>query len=416
MRFSDSISLSRSSFRVIQELDIAADPRNGQVYVARTTTSSGNTGISLSKRFDRGGGIIEWKQWVISDDPPGTPECPHTDQFFSLIAVDDRGWVHAIWQESCDFDLPGCCDDPPPACGQEPPEYLCGPVHTVYAYSMDAFDADVNPPTFVQQRLDPNPLLPPCGTFFIGDYLGIDVVGNQVYPLYPGGHFLCGVGDFEILTNQIHIGLNEADLDGSGDVGPTDYTTFQNCFGMSGQGVPAPSGCGFANLDGDCDADCTDRAIFRCGWTDPAPRPEACAEGCALQKCCGDFDGNGQINLQDFATFSLCFGTGIFQGACSFEDWLCADFTDNCSINLQDFATFSFNFGKAPSQWDCGGCPAGASASGPPDVTALAEWTVMHVPEAPRRELAKRCESAADSASDLAEAERLRRFADLIRP
>lgn len=65
-------------------------------------------------------------------------------------------------------------------------------------------------------------------------------------------------------------------------------------------------------------------------------------------------------------------------------------------------------------------CSAGAAAaqggSSSVDIPALAEWTVSNVPTEARLSYAERCESAAVSASDPAEADRLRRFAELIRP
>jgi hypothetical protein len=60
----------------------------------------------------------------------------------------------------------------------------------------------------------------------------------------------------------------------------------------------------------------------------------------------GDFDGNGQVNLNDFATFSVCFAnpvTGSPPG-CSFDQAYESDFDRNGTVNLNDFATFAVNF------------------------------------------------------------------------
>ncbi len=62
--------------------------------------------------------------------------------------------------------------------------------------------------------------------------------------------------------------------------------------------------------------------------------------GCAFP--CGDIDGSGgPVDLQDFATFSLCFG-GL---PSSSQGCACSDLNGDALINLEDFATFSLAFG-----------------------------------------------------------------------
>ncbi len=68
----------------------------------------------------------------------------------------------------------------------------------------------------------------------------------------------------------------------------------------------------------------------------------------AVQDCCGDLDGSGQIDLGDFATFSVCFGAPR-PPSCSEAEYECADVDGNGVVDLGDFATFSVRFGSAPS-------------------------------------------------------------------
>ena len=55
---------------------------------------------------------------------------------------------------------------------------------------------------------------------------------------------------------------------------------------------------------------------------------------------CGNFDGNSQVNLNDFATFAGCFNTPPV-GPCA-----CSDLTGDGVINLNDFATFAGLFNQ----------------------------------------------------------------------
>jgi hypothetical protein len=58
----------------------------------------------------------------------------------------------------------------------------------------------------------------------------------------------------------------------------------------------------------------------------------------------GDLDGNGVVNLLDFATFAGCFGMNGPNVGCDPVDFSGADLDGNGTVNLTDFATFSLNF------------------------------------------------------------------------
>ena len=67
--------------------------------------------------------------------------------------------------------------------------------------------------------------------------------------------------------------------------------------------------------------------------------PDECELGCLSS--CGDIDGSGgNVDLVDFASFAVCFNASpSSSAACA-----CSDLNGDGSINLQDFATLSLVF------------------------------------------------------------------------
>ncbi|UCG34259.1 MAG: DUF362 domain-containing protein [Phycisphaerales bacterium] len=61
----------------------------------------------------------------------------------------------------------------------------------------------------------------------------------------------------------------------------------------------------------------------------------------------GDVDGDGDVDLADFATFAMCYygsGVTIPPPGCSADDFNSCDFDDDDDVDLNDFATFAINF------------------------------------------------------------------------
>jgi len=60
----------------------------------------------------------------------------------------------------------------------------------------------------------------------------------------------------------------------------------------------------------------------------------------------GDVDGDGDVDLTDFATFALCFTNGATTPppGCSQSEFDACDLDDDSDVDLNDFATFALNF------------------------------------------------------------------------
>jgi hypothetical protein len=69
--------------------------------------------------------------------------------------------------------------------------------------------------------------------------------------------------------------------------------------------------------------------------------------GGAAPCLCGDINrSGGAVNLDDFATFALCYGAaGPNPPACDAAAFECSDMDGNGAVNLDDFATFANFFG-----------------------------------------------------------------------
>jgi hypothetical protein len=85
--------------------------------------------------------------------------------------------------------------------------------------------------------------------------------------------------------------------------------------------VPALTGGGYKLTGG-----------FWAGAAPPAPEP------------CGDFDGDGDIDLADFAVFGQCFGGSLNPPSASCPAGVDADCDGDGDVDLSDFAIFSQNF------------------------------------------------------------------------
>ncbi len=100
--------------------------------------------------------------------------------------------------------------------------------------------------------------------------------------------------------------------------------TSANCAVISGSTWAGPgTACGDANMDGTHDACKSDEGIP------------------------GDLDGDGDVDLVDFSTLSVCFSGagGARPDSCSPADFALADLDGDGDVDLIDFSTFQTNFG-----------------------------------------------------------------------
>jgi hypothetical protein len=64
---------------------------------------------------------------------------------------------------------------------------------------------------------------------------------------------------------------------------------------------------------------------------------------------CGDLDGSGLVDLDDFATFATCFALSFPTVDCNAAEFACSDLNVSGAVDLDDFATFAVVFATAPT-------------------------------------------------------------------
>ena len=232
-------------FGVAPFVTFDVDPNDGTLYAVYADTTeivddNYNVDLYFCKSTDLGS---TWTTPVIINDdadPPG-------DQFFSWLEVDDQGRIHIVFldsrhtvQDDSNTNADGFLD-------------------AYYTYSADGGE------TWTEFRLTPNSWNSAFSYNgnFIGDYLGLDVAGNRVYPVYLD----TTGGDANIYTNVI-VFRARSDLDDDGDVDPDDFAIFLECVG--GPDVPpATPDCRLADLDDDNDVDFADFDVLQLEFTGP---------------------------------------------------------------------------------------------------------------------------------------------------
>ena len=227
------------TFRVSPFVYFDVDPNNGTLYAVysdRTEVMDDNYNIDLyfCKSSDQG---ETWTTPVVinaDSDPPG-------DQFFSWLEVDRYGRIHIAYLDSRNTVQ----DD----------NTLHGMLDVYYMFSNDGGDS------FHESRLtseswdSENDGLDRVAQF-IGDYLGLSVSGNRVYPIYLS----TANGDSDIYTNVISF-PSSADLDGDGSVGVSDLLIL-----LAEWGPCTDCGDCSADLDDDCTVGVSDLLFLLANW------------------------------------------------------------------------------------------------------------------------------------------------------
>ena len=209
------------NFRVPIACYLDVDAKDGtlySVYFDTTNIVDGNANVDLyfTKSTDQG---TSWTTPVVingDNDPPG-------DQFFPWLEVDERGRIHIVFLDSRHT--------------VQNDNVFNGMFDAYYTYSDDGGD------TWHEFRLTPNSWNSALSSEgdFIGDYLGMAVAGERVYPIYLD----TSNGDADTYTNVI-VFSSPGDLDGDGTVGVSDLLILLGAWGPCADCNDCP-----ADLDAD---------------------------------------------------------------------------------------------------------------------------------------------------------------------
>ena len=122
------------------------------------------------------------------------------------------------------------------------------------------------------------------------------------------------------------------DFDFDGDVDLSDFSYFAVAFGTSPEYEQWIDIC---DLDRDADIDMDDFRIFKQFF-----RTCIICDDCAV--CDADFNGDGRVNLNDFAIFAVAFGTS--EGNANWNSN--CDLFESGKIDMNDFRIFNLFFGR----------------------------------------------------------------------
>ncbi|MEE9130220.1 MAG: sialidase family protein, partial [Phycisphaerales bacterium] len=214
-------------FRVPQLWYFDVSQQTGNLYAMYMDTTNivngqRNVDLYFTKSTDQG---TTWTTPVVingDNDPPG-------DQFFPWIELDEADRIHVVFLDSRHT--------------VQNDDVINGMFDVYYTYSDD------DGTTWNEFRLTPNSWNSADDAFdypfnlqFLGDYLGMAVAGNRVYPMYID----TTGGDPNIYTNVI-VFPNDGDLNGDGVVGAADLLIL-----LVSWGPCADCDDCIADIDGDC--------------------------------------------------------------------------------------------------------------------------------------------------------------------
>jgi len=237
-------------FRAPSMLYLDVDQNTGTLYAVYFDTTDvvvGNSNVDLYFTQSADQGTTWTTPVVINNDlnPPG-------DQFFSWLEVDRGGRLHMVF-----FDSRNTAQDD---------NTIHGMFDAYYSFSADGGV------TWTETRLTPNS----WDSFddglnrtdqFIGDYLGLSVAGNRVYPVYLD----TSTGDTDTYTNVIVLEI-QGDMNCDGLVDTGDITPFATALvdPVAYAGDFPNCNAAQADMDGDALVDGHDIESFVACLLDPA--------------------------------------------------------------------------------------------------------------------------------------------------
>ena len=208
------------------------------VYMDTTNIVDGQSNVDLyfTKSTDQG---TTWTTPVVingDNDPPG-------DQFFPWIELDEDDRIHVVFLDSRHT--------------VQNDNVINGMLDAYYTYSDD------DGATWNEFRLTPNSWNSADDGYdyqfdlqFLGDYLGLAVAGNRVYPVYLD----TTGGEPNIYTNVI-VFPDVGDIDGDGSVGVKDLLILLGSWGPCADCSDCP-----ADLDGNCTVGVSDLLMLLGNW------------------------------------------------------------------------------------------------------------------------------------------------------
>lgn len=210
------------TFRVPPLAYLAVDPNSGVlycVYFDTTNVVSGNSNVDLyfTRSFDQGS---TWSTPTVINE--GTD--PRADSFFPWIEVDNQGRLHMVFYDTRNQLVNDSSSH--------------AYIDAYYSYSLDQGD------TWTEIRLTDSPFDSEdtgSGGGFIGDYSGLGVGANRVYPCYLSNQD----GSSDAFVHTI-IWTVTGDIDQDGDVDLADLAELLAAFGAC---------TGDANYNADADFD-----------------------------------------------------------------------------------------------------------------------------------------------------------------
>ncbi|MCC7292340.1 MAG: exo-alpha-sialidase [Phycisphaerales bacterium] len=284
------------TFRVPPMNYLAVDPNDGTLYCVYfdTTSRSGNNynvDLYFTKSTDRGDNWTTPRVINTDNTPPG-------DQFFPWLEVDSEGRLHMHFFDSRHTN--------------QNDDNVHGMFDNYYAYSEDGGDS------WLEFRLTPNSWDSDNdglnrGSQFIGDYSGLAVAGDLVFPCYLSDQN----GDSDTFTNVIEVGGEPQPGACCFDDGSCLDLFREDCATQGGlwhfrtdcgtYNCPQPGACCYDDgtcadiLEMDCTAPGSSWSSGDCGSAQCAP-PGACCvtdDDCqvlgpvACEAAGGDFNGHG---------------------------------------------------------------------------------------------------------------------------
>ncbi len=236
----------RINAQMYMDIDRNFSPRNGTLYVisdrnphpSNPALDQGDVYLSISTN-----GASSWTSNLVAGQAAGKT------QFFSMMDVDDNGWIHVAYYQNETGSVNGGVLNASTA-------------NVYYTISQDGGATwqphmQVNNPINTLDYFDPPPDLSGQNYYLIGDYCQIKATGTgaatKVYAFWTGydkdrSDVFINDKRERVICSSITIPLCPADLDGDGTVGILDLLALLAAWGIDPGGPPDFDGDGVVGI------------------------------------------------------------------------------------------------------------------------------------------------------------------------